>query len=459
MSSQLPASLAAEAAEAAKPGRADGQDGRDGTSSGTSADGTSGSGAPAGTAAAAAPPLLLVINRFDDEFGEYHRFLRDTDHRLAYLATADALAPLDLDGAVETVVVPDLDHDTLLAAARRITDRHGPLAGIVGVSEFDLSTAARLRAELGVPGWSSAYTDRFRDKTLMKQWILRAGLRAPAYREIGPGADAPSLVAEFGLPLILKPRDGAASRGVVLVRTEQELVLALADVDSPQGYEAEEYVEGAIHHVDGIRRGGRFHFVSVSRYVNTCLDFTQGVPLGSVLLDPGPRREELTGFTADCLDALELRDGPFHLEVIVTASGEPVFLEVGLRPGGAGVPFLHRDLFGIDLFEEAFRTTVGLPPLTAEEDLRTESAGGWLVFPEPRPWPARVTGRTSLVGDIPEVYAEALPRPGHVFDGQGGYDHAGGRFLLRGANEAQVREAVLAAIDRYVLETEPAAER
>ncbi|MFC4031958.1 acetyl-CoA carboxylase biotin carboxylase subunit family protein [Streptomyces polygonati] len=409
-------------------------------------------------ATAPAPPLLLVINRFDDEFGEYHRFLRDTDHRLAYLATSDALAPLDRDGAVETVVVPDFDHGTLLAAARDVAGRHGPFAGIVGLSEFDLSTAARLRADLGVPGWSIAYTDRFRDKTLMKRWIHLAGLRAPRYREVDEKADASALAADLGLPLILKPRDGAASHGVVLARTGQELAAALAAADRTRGHEVEEYVEGAIHHVDGIRRDGSFHFVSVSAYVNTCLDFTQGVPLGSVLLDPGPLRDRLAGFAAECLDALELWDGPFHLEAIVTAAGDPVFLEVGLRPGGAGVPFLHRDLFGIDLFEEAFRTTVGLPPLSAAAEPRAEGTGGWLVFPEPRPWPRRVTSRTSLVGRIPEVYAEALPEPGHLFDGQGGYDHAGGRFLLRGADERQVRAAVLAAISQYALETEPAGE-
>ncbi len=407
------------------------------------------------TAAAALPPLLLVINRFDDEFGEYHRFLRDTEHRLAYLTTADALAPLDQDGAVETVVLPDLSYGALLSAARDIAAKHGRFAAIVGLSEFDLNTAALLRADFGVPGWSVAYTNMFRDKTLMKHRIHRAGLRAPGYREIGAGSDPSLLVADLGLPLILKPRDGAGSRGVTLVRTEEELAKALTEVDGRQEYEAEEYVEGAIHHVDGIRRAGRFHFVSVSRYVNNCLEFTQGVPLGSVLLDPGPRRDALVAFAADCLDAMDLRDGPFHLEAIVTASGEPVFLEVGLRPGGAGVPFLHRDLFGIDLYEEAFRATLGLPPLTAGQDLRARSSGAWLIFPEPRPWPRRVTGRTSLAGSVPEVYAESLPEPGHVFDGNGGYDHAGGRFLLRGADEELVREAVLKAISLYALETEP----
>ncbi|MFC8672363.1 acetyl-CoA carboxylase biotin carboxylase subunit family protein [Streptomyces griseorubiginosus] len=409
-------------------------------------------------------PLLLVINRYDDEFGEYHRFVPDGTHRLAYLTTEDGLPPLDRDTAVATVVVPDLAYDTLLPHARRIAEAHGPLAGIVGVSEFDLLTAAALRATLGVPGWSTAYVTRFRDKTVMKRWIGYAGIRVPRYLGLGADATAETVLAPEtglpGLPIVLKPRDGAASKGVRLVRSEAELAAALREIgpEALQGYEAEEYVEGRIHHVDGIRSGGRFHFVTVSEYVNTCLDFNGGTPLGSVLLDRGPLRDQLTGFAADCLDALELWDGPFHLELILTESGEPVFLEVGLRPGGAGVPFLHRDLFGIDLYCEAVRTTIGLPPLTDEAALNsTEACGGWLVFPEPGTLPARVTARDSLVGVVPEVYAEALPANGHVFDGEGGYDHAGGRFLLRGASQAAVRRAVQEAIVRYRLVAEPVA--
>ena len=404
-------------------------------------------------------PLLLVVNRFDDEFGEYHRFVPGGSHRLAYLTTQDGLAPLDQDGAVETVVVPDLDYDTLLPAARRIIERHGPLAGIVGPSEFDLLTAARLGETLAVPGWSTDHVLRFRDKTVMKRLMRLAGVRAPRYLAVTAEADPAALAAELGLPLVVKPVDGAASRGVVVVHTEREIADALAQIP-PGGsdYEAEEFVEGPIYHLDGVRYEGRFHFISPSAYVNTCLDYALGLPMGSVLLDPGPLRTQLTGFAAEALDALGLRDGPFHLEVIVTPAGEPVFLEVGLRPGGGGVPFLNRDLFGIDLFAEAFRSAVGLEPLTSEKELAgIEASGGWLLFPEPVPVPQRLAGRNSLIGEVPEIYDEALPEPGHVFDGNGGYDHAGGRFLFRAADQAAVQRAVLAVIARYRLELDTAA--
>ena len=48
-------------------------------------------------------------------------------------------------------MVDDLGYDTLLPAARGIAEKHGRFAAIVGVSEFDLLTAAELRQALPCP--------------------------------------------------------------------------------------------------------------------------------------------------------------------------------------------------------------------------------------------------------------------------------------------------------------------
>ncbi|WP_051942870.1 ATP-grasp domain-containing protein [Streptacidiphilus rugosus] len=399
-------------------------------------------------------PLYLVLNRYDDEFGEYHRFVDRGSCRLAYITLAAGLDVLDTAGAVDTVVVESLDLATVLPVARRLVARHGKPAGIVGLSEFDLHTASELRAELGVAGWAPEFVLTFRDKVWMKELVAAAGVRVPRFRELDDTFTASRVEAEVGMPVILKPRAGAASSGVVRAADAARLERALASVD-PRDYECEEYVEGDIHHVDGVRRGGAFHFVSASAYVNTCLDFAHGTPLGSVLLDPGPLRDQVLSFAADCLDALALTDGPFHLELIRTAAGELVFLEVGLRPGGAEVAFIHRDLYGIDLMEEAFRATLGLPSRTAPEEFDEYRAGGWALMPEPRPLPSRITDVRGLGGGIPQVYEEISPAVGDVFDGTGGYWHVGGRFRLRGRDQAEVRQAVLQIFERYVVTAEP----
>ena len=403
-------------------------------------------------------PRYLILNRFDDKFGEYHRFAEPGDD-LAYITTPAGLAVLDQPGALDTMVVRDLDIGTVAPVAQTLAARHGPFDEIVGLSEYDLMTAARLRTEFGTPGWRPEFVAGFRDKFTMKQRVAAAGLRVPQFLALDAATTAADVATKLGLPVILKPRGGAASKGVVRAATLAELTTAMARID-PAEFECEEYIDGDIYHVDGIRRSGEFHFASASIYLNTCLDFALGAPLGSVLLDPGPRKAQLIGFAARCLDALSLVDGPFHLELFVDKAGNPVFCEVGLRPGGAEVPFLHLDLFGIDLFGEAYRATIGRRPLghAAEPDPAARS-GGFVIVPEPRPLPSRVTYRRSMLGSVRYLYAETVPDIGDVFDGTGGYEHIGGRFRFAGPDFASVQRSALEVMARYLVVADAEAAR
>jgi hypothetical protein len=399
-------------------------------------------------------PRYLVLNRFDDEFGEYHRFAEGIECRLAYLTLPHGLDVIDAAGALATVVVDDLGFDTALAHARALVRRHGPFAGVVGISERDVLTAARLRVALGTPGWTPEFVTRFLDKPRMKELVGAAGVRVPRFVRLDECADPDAVVARLGLPVVLKPRAGAASRDVAIVDSADALTRTLRDLD-PAGFECEEFIGGDMFHVDGVRRGGKFHYASVSEYIDTCLGFAQGRPLGSVLLDPGDERDRMAEFAARCLDALELDDGTFHLELFRMPSGELVFCEVGARPGGGEIGFIHRDVLGIDLFGEAFRAALGLPPLNLAEEFGDPRGGGFVMVPERGPLPSRVVSRTPMRGRVPEVYAEVLPEVGAVFDGKGGYYRIGGRFRLRGPDGTTVRRAALTVMETYELIVRP----
>lgn len=393
-------------------------------------------------------PAYLILNRWDEEFAEYHRFLDRDSCRLACVTTADGAAVLEREAVHELAVVPDLDLDTILPVATGMAARLGGFAGVVGISEYDLVTAARLREHFGTGGYDLDTVHRFKDKIVMKSAVASAGLRVPRFLPLAPSIGAEMVVDAVGLPAILKPRSGAAAAGVELVRDIGGLreLMTVVDVAS---HECEEYVEGEILHVDGIRRASGFHFVSVSAYVNNCLDFTDGVPLGSVLLDAGPRHDRVVAFAAACLDALRLADGPFHLELIERPTGELVFLEIGLRPGGGEITYVHDEMFGVDLVGEAVRATLGLPPQRSRDRFAAAHGVGWVLVPEPGPYPSELVDRPSMLGVVPEVYREILPAVGTVFDGSGGYTHIGGRFHLRGDDERALRRAVADIFDRY----------
>jgi hypothetical protein len=397
---------------------------------------------------------FLILNRWDDEFAEYHRYISHTENTVAYITTEAGLSRIDRHNAVAVEVLEAIEPSPVFfEAGRRIKNQLGGLDGIVCLSEFDLLTAAQLRAKLEVPGLLPSTVERFKDKTVMKTAILAANLPAPLYVEVSDRQALEALITKVGFPIILKPKVGAASAGVSRVDSQQQLNNLLSQIDI-NNFECEQYIAGQIYHIDGLVRNGVLQFVKPSRYINTCYDFAQGKPLGSIVMSPSPKTENLIAFTDSCLQALELSNGAFHLEVIENQHGELYFLEIGARVGGGEIPFIHCDLFGVDLVGEWLRIQFDLPPINLSGANQIHS-GGFLMIPEPHNSPCEIIKVTSLINFIPEIYREIIPQPGDVLDGKGGYEHISGRFHFKGAEEGAVEAAIYRAIDLFRIEIDP----
>lgn len=400
-------------------------------------------------------PHLLVINRWDDEFARYHEYIDHARNRVTYITAAAARGAVVQGLAADMRVVEDLGSTAeVTTLAGDLAARHGRIERIIAMSEFDLDLAADLRARLGVPGPAPQATRLVRDKLAMKQRVNAAGIRVPRVSPALDPAAVHDFVREVGFPLIAKPRTGAASQGVQKIETPGALERALRALDPAQD-ELEEFVAGAIYHVDGLVAAGRLVASRPARYLNTCLDFALGLPLGSVGVDDPDVNRELERVTADVLAALELDTGVYHLEVI--RAGEPrpgwVFLEIGGRVGGGEIPFVWRDVYGIDLVASWVRLQLDQ---AVEVPLRDEVAG-FAMIPEPREVPCEVVERNSMLGLLPTLYAEVLPSKGDRLDGRGGYEHIGGRFRFRGWSSSAVERDVRIAMDAYRLHSVPCA--
>lgn len=399
---------------------------------------------------------LLVLNRWGDEFGRYDHIDHARD-RVAYVTTADAVTQLS-DRAEEIRVVPRLDNrDAVLAGVRGVVRRHGALDGVIALSEFDLELAAEIRECFDIPGRRIASTRVLRDKVAMKERVGAAGVRVPRFAATGAVPAVRALVAECGLPVVRKPRRGASSQGVVVVRSATDLDPWLAAEDDATA-EWEEHVPGDVLHVDGLAVGGRLRAMRPARYLGTCLGFAHGEPLGSVGIDDPPLTERLGRLTQRVLAALGLDSGAFHLEVIhhvdrLGAVDELVFLEIGGRVGGGEIPFLWRDVYGLNLIAADARLQVGDGPAGARDVGNAEVAGS-LRVPGPA-FPCRVLERDHLLGRIPGLYEEVLPPVGAVLGDDG--EHIGGRFRFRGPSSAAVESAVRAAMRMYRLRCEACA--
>jgi hypothetical protein len=415
---------------------------------------------------------IVVINnlprfpgtpRWDFDLVRYEDFIDHRAHRVSYLVNARGRSGVTApSGSLRLFELQRLDD--VAACARVLEDierEDGPIDRLIVFSESLQDTAAQLRQRLGIPGKRPQENRLGRDKLLMKQRVAAAGLRAPRYTAVTAGQveHALAFAREAGYPLILKPINGQSSQGVHKLMEEAQLRTAVAALPPVSLWDLEEYVEGALLHVDGlIDADGRVRMVVPSRYLNTCLDFTLGAPLGAIMLAPGSAlHERVCGFATQCLQAIGLKACPFHLELFHTEVDELVFLEVGARVGGADVPSMIHRATGVNLFAEWVHMCLGEPPKArAPRALAPKSIGAWLMFPRPEGLPRRVQAVTRFDGCLRSLYRQLVPEVGQLMEHEDGYcSLQSGRFLFDADSADQVARDVQYVLDMFSLTTAP----
>jgi biotin carboxylase len=387
---------------------------------------------------------ILIVNRSSSEFCRYGRVIDHREHAVAYVTVASHRPDVPAASRYVEIVDERAAPAVIVAAARRGALALGGVDRVLTMTEIDQITVAELRAEFGAAGPSVELVRGFRDKVVMKRRLAAQGLRTPRFRAVTSVEDVAAFAAELGAPVIAKPRLGVASTGCVIVERADMASVRLAGLVLDD-YEVEEFVHGPIWHVDGLLADGEPSFVRASRYIGTCYGFAHGEPLASIV-ERRPLADALCAFACRCTLALGMREGVFHLEAICSAEGL-VFMEVAARVGGTYIPYVLRDVYGVDLADEWVRQQIGMPSRLAYGPPPPTGVGGGVVIPEAVG--KRVAFRRSMLGVVPEIYRERLAPVGHIFAGNGEYDDVLGTFLLRGESVPRVEAAIGETIAGY----------
>ncbi|MGH4032335.1 ATP-grasp domain-containing protein [Actinomycetota bacterium Odt1-20B] len=312
-----------------------------------------------------------------------------------------------------------------------------PPDAVIARMESDLLRAARLRELLGVPGQDFASTLAFRDKIHMKTLARQSGLEVPEFAPIRVVLDLLGFIGEHGYPVVVKPALGSGSTGTRVLHGPADLTRLLAD-GLPEHAEVERFVEGQMYVVDGLVAAGAPVATFVSRYLNDCLSFHDGIYLGSAQLTRDhPLTARLITYALKVLDALPTPEcTTFHLEVWHTPDDRLVLCEVGSRTGGALTNPTVRAATGFDLDEQWFRAQVAPDSLT---DARIHGvapgrSAGWVVF-----YPERGT-LAALPEDPPPFVVEERLRAtvGATYQGGVKSAHYLAAYVLTGTDDQEV---------------------
>jgi hypothetical protein len=264
-------------------------------------------------------------------------------------------------GEVETVFSLNvLDEGEVLAVLPELR-RVERVDRVAAVSERLLMLAGRFREELGVPGYTEAQMTTLRDKIAMKRNVAAVGVPVPEFLAIERPMDAAPLLTRHGA-IIVKPRAGMGSTGVQRVASLDQLrALDAAGFSVTGRYEAEQFIDGDMYHIDSVVIDGRPVVGIPSLYLDSNEYFPVGGQNRTVVVDPGPRRQMLEKFNRRVLTSLPWFSGVTHLEVFVGRDGRPVFCEVAGRPGGGGIVPAFQHCFGVDLHLVTVLPQLGLP--------------------------------------------------------------------------------------------------
>ncbi len=234
-----------------------------------------------------------------------------------------------------------LDSGQLAHAAYELSTRHGPIHRLFSGQEHVQVPVAQTREWLGIPGMGVEKALNFRDKGRMKYILYTHGVPIAHHRVVVEESTAWQFASEIGLPLVVKPLQGAG--GVSTFRADTSEALALALQASPPSESnpvlLEEFILGTEHSFDAYTRGSDVLWHSVSHYYPTPLEVLQNHWIQWRVVLPRevavPLYDDIRDVAAQALVALGMPTGMCHMEWFRRRDGSVAVSEVGARPPGA----------------------------------------------------------------------------------------------------------------------------
>ncbi|MDG9681320.1 ATP-grasp domain-containing protein [Streptomyces sp. DH18] len=266
------------------------------------------------------PALHRRIHTFDGDLEQLVAALRPLSPRCVL---AGAESGVELADRLTERLLPEQANVPALAAARR-----------------DKGAMAEALRAAGVPLIPQICTD---DPEAVRAWIDREGLR--------------------GRDLVVKPPKSGSTDGVTRVPAGADWRIPfdaqLGRINQWHNLNdrmmVQEYAHGTEFVADTFSHQGRHTVADICRYEKTDNGGQMAVYESLTWVAPDdPAVPELTRYAEDVLDAVGLRHGAAHIEIMMTAAG-PRLIEINSRPHGGGHPAFNLTATGDSQVHRAAR--------------------------------------------------------------------------------------------------------
>jgi len=210
-----------------------------------------------------------------------------------------------------------------------------------GEAGVDAADVLSERLMVRTNGTEGAFAYR-RDKKVQQELIKAEGIRSIRQAAGNKFSDVEDFLKNEHYPVVLKPTDSAGSDGVKLChdfKEAKEHFELLFEVEAVNGgYNTEvlcqEFLRGKEYVIDGVSRDGEHKIMAVWVYDKRPANGAAFVYFGMIPIDTASLEAKLLiNYTSQVLDALGMKNGASHAEVILTPNG-PCLVEMNCRAQG-----------------------------------------------------------------------------------------------------------------------------
>jgi biotin carboxylase len=234
---------------------------------------------------------------------------------------------------------------------------------IVALDEFDMENVSALREHLRIPGMGLTAVRYFRDKLAMRERARQEGILVPEFVHVLNYDSLREFMSRVPNPWLLKPRSQASGIGMKKINYPDQLWHWLDQLGDQQSfYLLEQFVPGAVYHVDSVVSDRAVTFAEAHAYGTPPLDTSHqgGVFTTRTLPREAEETKSLLQINRNLIEALGLVRGVTHAEFLRShADGKFYFIEVAARVGGAYISDVIETATGINLWREWARLEVG----------------------------------------------------------------------------------------------------
>lgn len=212
---------------------------------------------------------------------------------------------------------------------------------------------AKLTKELGLKEWNPEEAIIAADnKSEMRELLANKNVENVASSLIDTFTELQQFIKLNSYPVIIKPVDGLASKGIYIIHNDLEAKESFEKfkAEYPQfKIIVEEFILGPEFSVETYSHNGKHKIITVTEKLKDEKSF---VELGHII----PARissddnESIRAKVMKVLEALNVQNGPVHTEIILSPKG-PRVVETQLRLGGDMIPRLMQLSTGYDFWK------------------------------------------------------------------------------------------------------------